>query len=217
HLRHIKLSARHSDGNETNRIRNDSQDIKAQQSILGRKIERRHVDRQADTQLITCEQCGKQVRGLRQYIQHFKRVHPDKNRTKYPAMKTPSMCELCGKIFQTTALLKTHMLVHTGEKSFKCDECNKSFSQKTNLVVHMRVHSSSRPSFECPLCGKHFASDHNRKRHMYIHTGLKLFKCDTCGKGSTTSDALRSHIEHVHLKKPWPKRARRGDECPLED
>ncbi|XP_045489143.1 zinc finger protein 99 isoform X2 [Pieris rapae] len=160
------------------------------------------------------ETCGAQLRGLRLYAQHFRRVHPDKNRTKYPAMKTPSMCEQCGRIFQSMALLKDHMWVHTGEKRFKCDRCDKSFTQKTNLVFHMRVHSATRPTYECPLCGKHFAFYNNRRRHMFIHTGLKPFKCETCGKAFTTSGELRAHVEHVHLKKPWPKRSRRGNEEP---
>ncbi|KAJ2942168.1 hypothetical protein O0L34_g15708 [Tuta absoluta] len=218
HTRHLKLSSRHSSDNDPNRIRNDSQSMNADKNgRVMRKIERRPVIHPRDprdpggpepTGPVTCEQCNIQLRDLRLYAQHFRRAHPDKNRTKYPAMKTPCMCEQCGRIFQSMALLKDHMWVHTGEKRFKCDRCDKSFTQKTNLVFHMRVHSNARPSYECPLCGKHFAFFNNRRRHMFIHTGLKPFKCDTCGKAFTTSGEQRAHVEHVHLKKPWPKRAR---------
>ncbi|CAG9790633.1 unnamed protein product [Diatraea saccharalis] len=219
HSRHLKLSSRHSSDNDPNRIRNDSQSINTERNgRVMRKIERRPVVNPKDPSdrdkrpepggPVTCEQCGIQLRDLRLYAQHFRRAHPDKNRTKYPAMKTPCMCEQCGRIFQSMALLKDHMWVHTGEKRFKCSSCDKSFTQKTNLVFHMRVHSAQRPTYECPLCGKHFAFFNNRRRHMFIHTGLKPFKCDTCGKCFTTSGEQRAHVEHVHLKKPWPKRAR---------
>ncbi|KAL0858551.1 hypothetical protein ABMA27_012405 [Loxostege sticticalis] len=219
HARHLKLSSKHSSDNDPNRIRNDSQSINTERNgRIMRKIERRPVIHPRDPNdkeprpdnagPVTCEQCGVQLRDLRLYAQHFRRAHPDKNRTKYPAMKTPCMCEQCGRIFQSMALLKDHMWVHTGEKRFKCDRCEKSFTQKTNLVFHMRVHSATRPTYECPLCGKHFAFFNNRRRHMFIHTGLKPFKCDTCGKCFTTAGEQRAHVEHVHLKKPWPKRAR---------
>ncbi|XP_028164132.1 zinc finger protein 260-like isoform X2 [Ostrinia furnacalis] len=215
HARHLKLSSKHSSDNDPNRIRNDSQSINTERNgRVMRKIERRPVihapspAQPAGAGPVTCEQCGVQLRDLRLYAQHFRRAHPDKNRTKYPAMKTPCMCEQCGRIFQSMALLKDHMWVHTGEKRFKCDRCEKSFTQKTNLVFHMRVHGASRPTYECPLCGKHFAFYNNRRRHMFIHTGLKPFKCETCGKCFTTAGEQRAHVEHVHLKKPWPKRAR---------
>ncbi|CAG9120340.1 unnamed protein product [Plutella xylostella] len=49
---------------------------------------------------IPCEQCGMQLEDSRAYHGHFRRAHPDKNRTNYPSMKSPCMCEVCGRMFQ---------------------------------------------------------------------------------------------------------------------
>ncbi|VVD02950.1 unnamed protein product [Leptidea sinapis] len=92
--------------------------------------------------LIPCEQCGDLMQSAQAYYAHFRRAHPDKNRTLYPTLKTPLMCEMCGKIFQ----------LHTGEMRFECDKCHKRFKQ---------------------------------------------------------SSELKSHYDHIHLKKPWPKRIRK--------
>ncbi|XP_052746140.1 zinc finger protein 62, partial [Bicyclus anynana] len=107
HSRHLKLSSRHSSDNDPNRIRNDSQSMNTEKNgRVMRKIERRPTIHPRtsmagpDGAPVTCEQCGLQLRDLRLYAQHFRRAHPDKNRTKYPAMKTPCMCEQCGRIFQ---------------------------------------------------------------------------------------------------------------------
>ncbi|XP_012548033.3 zinc finger protein 227 isoform X2 [Bombyx mori] len=157
---------------------------------------------------IPCEQCGLQLDDPRAYHKHFRRMHPDKNRTNYPSMKTPCMCEVCGRMFQSQALLNDHRWVHTGEKPFKCEVCDKTFRMRQRLMTHRRVHSRDRASYGCALCGKHFSSQSNRQRHMFIHTGLKPYKCEMCGKGFKHTSEKRAHITYVHLKKPWPKRSR---------
>nr|XP_032528381.1 zinc finger protein 879-like [Danaus plexippus plexippus] len=155
---------------------------------------------------IPCEQCGMQLEDSRAYHAHFRRNHPDKNRTNYPSMKSPCMCEVCGRMFQSHALLKDHRWVHTNERPFAC-ECGKRFRMKQRLVAHRRVHRQTR-HYTCALCGKGFSTHSNRQRHMIIHTGLKPFKCEMCGKCFKHASEKRAHITYVHLKKPWPKRSR---------
>ncbi|GBP13534.1 Zinc finger protein 658 [Eumeta japonica] len=157
---------------------------------------------------IDCEQCGMQLEDSRAYHGHFRRMHPDKNRTHYPSMRSPCMCEICGRVFQSFALLKDHTYIHTGEKPFKCELCPKSFRMKQRLVAHRRVHAQVRASYSCGVCSKTFSTHSNRQRHMFIHTGLKPFKCEMCGKCFKHASEKRAHITYVHLKKPWPKRQR---------
>ncbi|CAG4969429.1 unnamed protein product [Colias eurytheme] len=168
---------------------------------------------------IPCEQCGLQLEDSRAYHSHFRRMHPDKNRTNYPSMKSPCMCEVCGRMFQSHALLKDHRWVHTGERPFSCTLCGKSFRMRQRLVAHGRVHSAERSAYTCALCGKSFSTHSNCQRHMFIHTGLRPYKCEMCGKSFKHASEKRAHITYVHLKKPWPKRSRgkRRDKGPLQN
>ncbi|XP_045782892.1 zinc finger protein 883-like [Maniola jurtina] len=61
----------------------------------------RHKRRRGDpADVITCEQCGIELKDFLRYTFHFKREHPDKNRTQFSPNNQKVLCELCGKHFQ---------------------------------------------------------------------------------------------------------------------
>ncbi|XP_051511434.1 zinc finger protein 770 isoform X2 [Myxocyprinus asiaticus] len=45
-------------------------------------------------------------------------------------------CLTCSKCFKAPSKLKRHILIHTGQKPFKCTVCAKAFQQKAYLKIH---------------------------------------------------------------------------------
>ncbi|XP_049884131.1 zinc finger protein 816-like [Pectinophora gossypiella] len=210
-LVHRRSSAKHTDEMEDGDIvrkkkhRSSTEENGTEKKDTSQK--KRHKNTKPEGP-IPCEQCDMQLPDSISYYRHFRRSHPDKNRTNYPSMKTKCMCEVCGKMFQSLALLQDHSFTHTDLKQFKCAQCGKCFQRKYRLIAHRRLHQAARASHACSVCGKRFTTASNMQRHMVSHTGLKPFKCEMCGKCFKHASEKRVHITYVHLKKPWPKRSR---------
>lgn len=120
-----------------------------------------------------------------------------KNRTNYPSMKSKSMCEVCGKMFQSLALLQDHSWTHTDSKQFRCPACDKQFVRIYQLIAHQRLHADTRGHHTCSVCSKNFTTASNMHRHMASHTVLKPFKCEMCGKCFKHASEKRVYVTYV--------------------
>ncbi|XP_072169390.1 uncharacterized protein [Diadema setosum] len=106
-------------------------------------------------------------------------------------------CNLCGRIFRTSTLLRNHHNTHTGTKPYKCEICPKAFGTSGELGRHMKyMHTHEKPH-KCPLCDYLSVEASKIKRHMRSHTGEKPYKCTLCEYASTDNYKLKRHMR-VH-------------------
>jgi uncharacterized Zn-finger protein len=92
--------------------------------------------------------------------------------------------------------MKTHMLIHSGEKPYECnvESCSQSFRTYGHLKDHQSTHFDLR-FFSCDICGLSFSRKWTLKKHSYTHTGEKPFECRVCKRKFADKSNLSTHIK----------------------
>ncbi|XP_019753721.2 zinc finger protein 891 isoform X3 [Dendroctonus ponderosae] len=80
---------------------------------------------------------------------------------QYPDFRKVA-CSLCGKKVHE---LKKHMLTHTGQRPYSCENCQKGFTSRYALKIHKRQHTNERP-YICNHCGNGFPQKVSLLTHL---------------------------------------------------
>ena len=109
-------------------------------------------------------------------------------------------CDFCDKVFANKYHLASHLVTHTGERSFECKFCQKSFGRRSTLRAHMTTHTKT-SNFMCPLCEKACNDNNSLEEHIRMHTGEKPFVCTICAKAYARKSHLNVHYRYVPIFK----------------
>jgi KRAB domain-containing zinc finger protein len=113
-----------------------------------------------------CDQCDYVAKFKSSLKIHLLNVHGVG--VKVPTEPVPCPYQGCHKIYANKVGLERHIMLHTGERPYKCDYCEKAFIQKGTLQEHVRVHTGDKP-FKCSYCDKAFTQSSALKSHMKNH------------------------------------------------
>lgn len=145
----------------------------------------------------SCDQegCSKRYRHKPTLMMHMRRSHK-----LGPELKS-HVCEFCGKVFKSTAVLNDHRYTHKDKSELPhvCPEsdCSRRFSSKEKLKVHLLRHAGIK-NFSCPYCGMRKTTRNELKIHMNYHTLERTWPCRFCSKVCNSSGNLKMHVRTVH-------------------
>ena len=122
----------------------------------------------------TCDKTFKFMTGWRRHMA----THTGRT----PAIRVE--CDLCGKTYSKTSLIRHKILVHNikNKPLIDCPHC----PYKTVYPNYMRQHQQShqnRRSFRCRAkgCDKRFKTEKSLRLHKIMHSNVRLYSCDWPG------------------------------------
>ncbi|KAL0850524.1 hypothetical protein ABMA28_012311 [Loxostege sticticalis] len=139
---------------------------------------------------ITCQYCGKFLRGRNRVYRHLKTHTEDQ-----------VQCDICKKVLANKKILIDHLKRHTGVKTFTCEVCASTFYTMSDLCNHRRmIHEKGKHIFKCELCGYTTFRTETLKKHKARHTANRI-PCLVCGMFVANAEELVQHQKRHLFKK----------------
>ncbi|XP_028575874.2 uncharacterized protein LOC114592144 isoform X1 [Podarcis muralis] len=101
------------------------------------------------------------------------------------------VCPVCERAFTRKSSLNRHLIIHSGEKPYRCLDCGKGFNRRTNLMAHEAVHTEEK-SYQCSECGESFKPKWGIAPYQVDPTGEKVYKCLSCKKNLRQTGSVMS-------------------------
>lgn len=111
-------------------------------------------------------------------------------------------CTICKFQCVNKDVLKKHLVTHSDQRDFQCDQCDKNFKLKGSLTAHIRAVHIAERNFICPVCGFGCKTQRQLVNHQVAHSDETPFKCKFCLASFKALHNLKSHELRMHLSDP---------------
>lgn len=103
-------------------------------------------------------------------------------------------CTNCDYKCNRMLSIKMHLVKHSGQRLYQCDQCNLCYTQGSSLQAHKEsAHFVPKYRTECHICGKTYKGSRRLYRHIKTHMEEK-YQCDICKKFMKGKKSLQTHL-----------------------